>query len=72
LPKIVINRNKILGRGSHVFVYEGTWEETRVAVKRIQIVDTYENAKEDYALRKCDHPNVIRLLGIYSDNIEFK
>jgi hypothetical protein len=72
LPKIVLNRNNILGTGRYGVVFEGTWEETRVAVKRIQIVDTYENAKEDYALRKCDHPNVIRLLGIYSDNIDFK
>jgi hypothetical protein len=53
-------------------VFEGTWEETKVAVKRIEILGTDDNAREETALRQCNHPNVVVLLGIHSDNINFK
>ena len=54
----------IIGDGTNRFVFEGTWK-TKVAVKRIEIERT--NAKEETALRQCDHPNVIKLLDVQSD-----
>ncbi|XP_046439760.1 serine/threonine-protein kinase/endoribonuclease ire-1-like isoform X2 [Daphnia pulex] len=64
-PTLVINRNRILGEGRYGYVFEGTWEETRVAVKRIEIERT--NEREETALQQCDHHNVITLLDVQSD-----
>ena len=46
-------------------VFEGTWEETRAAVKRLELERT--NEREETALQQCDHHNVIKLLDVQSD-----
>jgi serine/threonine protein kinase len=39
----------------------------KVAVKRIQI-ENVENNKEEEALKKLDHPNVVKLYHVESDS----
>jgi hypothetical protein len=39
----------------------------KVAVKRIQI-ENVENNKEEEALQKLDHPNVVKLYHVESDS----
>ncbi len=70
-PSIKIDRNTILGRGLHGIVFEGTWGNKKVAVKRIQLVNIDNVNKEETALQKLDHPNVIKLYHIKSDE-DFK
>ena len=64
---ISIDREKVLGKGRYGIVYEGTWMGRKVAVKRIQI-ENVENNKEEKALQKLDHPNVVKLYHIESDS----
>ena len=57
--QIKYNNNEKLGRGSYGTVYLGTFQGTDVAVKRIPL-DQVEKREED-ALRRLDHPNVVEL-----------
>lgn len=54
--------DKLLGSGSQgTFVYEGTWEGIKVAVKRMQIENFEIADKEVDHLRESDeHPNIVR------------
>ena len=67
---IVVSK-KILGKGSFATVFEGTQGETRIAVKRIEIerCDATEIRREEENLKKLNHPNVIRLLDAWSDDL---
>ena len=71
IQKIIIDKNKILGQGGYGTVFEGTWGNKKVAVKRIQLVNIDNGNKEETALLKLDHPNVIKLYHIESDE-DFK
>ena len=62
-----LSSNKILGKGAFGTVYEGVWSEELVAIKRIQLSDITSNEREEEALKKLDHPNVIKLLHIEND-----
>jgi serine/threonine protein kinase len=64
---IKIDRSKILGSGSYGIVFEGTWNGKKVAVKRVQIANTESSKPEEEALQKLDHPNVIKLFDVQSD-----
>jgi serine/threonine protein kinase len=64
---ISIDREKVLGKGAYGIVFEGTWMDRKVAVKRIQI-ENVENNKEEKALQKLDHPNVVKLYHVESDS----
>jgi serine/threonine-protein kinase/endoribonuclease IRE1 len=64
---IKIDRSKILGTGSCGIVFEGTWNGKKVAVKRVQIANTESSKPEEEALQKLDHPNVIKLFDVQSD-----
>jgi serine/threonine protein kinase len=64
---IVIDRCKLIGRGCYETVYQGTWMNRKVAVKRIQI-ENVENNKGGEALQKLDHPNVVKLFHVESDS----
>ncbi len=64
---IKIDRNKILGTGSYGIVFEGTWNGKKVAVKRVQIANTESSKLEEEALQKLDHPNVIKLFHVQSN-----
>jgi hypothetical protein len=68
---IKIDKGKILGEGAYGIVFEGTFGEQQVAVKRIQTAYIVSNEKEEAALKKLDHPNVIKLFHICSDE-EFR
>jgi hypothetical protein len=64
---ITIDRNKILGFGAYGVVFEGTWNEKKVAVKRIQIATSESNKQEEEALQKLDHPNIVKLFHVQID-----
>jgi serine/threonine protein kinase len=68
---ISIDRQKVLGKGRYGIVYEGTWMNRKVAVKRIQIENVENNKGEVEALQKLDHPNVVKLYHVESD-IDFR
>ncbi len=62
-------REKLLGKGGFGVVFEGNWNGNPVAVKRINLtdVDLKDLEKEETAMKPLDHPNVIRLLHVQSD-----
>ena len=62
-----LSSNKILGKGAFGTVYEGVWCAKLVAIKRIQLSDLASNEREEEALQKLDHPNVIKLLHVEND-----
>ena len=63
-----LSSNKILGKGAFGTVYEGVWCAKLVAIKRIQLSDIVSNEREEEALKKLDHLNVIKLLHVESDS----
>ena len=58
---------KELGHGSFGIVYEGKYQGIDVAVKRILLQKVETSEREENALRRLDHPNVVR-----SSETEFK
>jgi serine/threonine protein kinase len=62
-----LSSNKILGKGGFGIVFEGVWCTTPVAIKRIALSDITSNEREEEALQRLDHPNVIKLLHVESD-----
>ena len=60
-------QNKILGEGRYGIVFEGMWCDKPVAIKRIQLLHILSNQREEEALQRLDHPNVIKLLHVESD-----
>jgi serine/threonine protein kinase len=64
---IEFDRNKVLGIGGFATVYEGTWRETKVAVKRILVGHAATNEQEEKALKMLDHTNVIKLFHMEED-----
>ncbi|XP_046638068.1 serine/threonine-protein kinase/endoribonuclease ire-1-like [Daphnia pulicaria] len=68
LTCIILDRCKLIGRGCYGTVYEGTWMNRKVAVKRIQIENVENNKGEEEALQKLDHPNVVKLYHAESDS----
>ena len=63
-----LSSNKILGQGGFGIVFEGVWCEKPVAIKRIALSNIASNEREEEALKKLDHPNVIKFLHIESDS----
>ena len=62
-----LSSNKLIGKGGFGIVFEGVWCGKPVTIKRIQLSDLASNEREEKALKKLDHPNVIKLLHIESD-----
>jgi serine/threonine protein kinase len=60
--------NQMLGEGRSGIVFKGEWSEKPVAIKRIHLLDIASIEREEEALRKLDHPNVIRLLHVQNDS----
>ena len=60
---------KKLGQGSSGIVYEGKYQGINVAVKWIPMY--LVDLREEDALRKLDHPNVVKLLCIEQET-DFK
>ena len=67
IQKIIINKSKILGQGGYGTVFEGTWGNEKFAVKRILLEKIDNDNKEERALQKLNHPNVIKLYHVESD-----
>ena len=63
-----MDQNAILGKGKYGTVFEGVWREKPVAIKRIQLSDIKSNEREEAALQKLDHSNVIKLLHVENDS----
>ena len=63
-----LDSNRILGQGSYGTVFEGVWRGKLVAIKRIHLIHISSNEREEEALQKLDHPNVIKLLHVESDS----
>jgi serine/threonine protein kinase len=63
-----LGQNKILGEGRYGIVFEGVWCKKPVAIKRIQLLHTSSNQREEEALKKLEHPNVIQLFHIENDS----
>ena len=68
-----LSQNKILGQGGYGTVFEGVWCDKPAAIKRIELInisgeDEGKNRREEEALQKLDHPNVIKLLHVERDS----
>jgi predicted Ser/Thr protein kinase len=63
---IKLEKSVILEKGTYGTVFEGEWNGKKVAVKRIEKTEC-ENNKEEEALQKLDHPNVVKLYHVESD-----
>lgn len=75
--KIDIKKNKLLGKGKFGSVFEYTFKGTKVAVKRLLILDWDEaldeaaKKREGNAMTNLIHDNVLRLIGEQEDD-DFK
>jgi serine/threonine protein kinase len=53
--------DKLIGRGQYGQVYRGTYEYSKVAIKRVLI----DGVGEEYEqMKKLDHPNLLNLLHL--------
>jgi hypothetical protein len=68
---LTIHRAKILGKGNYGTVFEGTWCDLKVAVKRIPIENATSSEREENALKIFNHENVIKLFHV-EENDDFK
>ena len=61
--------DKILGEGRYGKVFRDVWRGMEVAVKRIEKSPNIQNDdnKEEEAMQKLNHPNVIKLFDVGSD-----
>jgi predicted Ser/Thr protein kinase len=67
-----IDRQKILGKGTFGIVFEGTWCNLKVAIKRIPIDNVAIcNEREESALKMFHHEHVIKLFHVEEDQ-DFK
>jgi len=64
---IEYDREKLLGQGTFGKVYLGEYDGIKVAVKRVLFNRSESYLTEEEALKKFDHPNVIKLLHCESD-----
>ncbi len=64
-----IQREAILGQGGYGIVYKGFWGPNRipVAVKRLQLLTLDNTEKEEEALIKLKHPNIIQIYHAEND-----
>ena len=72
IPMSELDGAKEIGRGAFSTVYQMTWTRQlgtiQVAAKRI---NKPEDDKELKMLSRLDHPNVIKLLGVVDEGINF-
>lgn len=69
---VVLDKQSVLGRGSHGTVYKGKYLGAEVAVKEVHVPDI---SKQDLSLvtreievaAKCHHPNLVHLMGFSED-----
>jgi serine/threonine protein kinase len=63
------DKDDVLGSGFFGTVFRGTFSGDHVAIKRVQLV--HLDIREEEAMSKLSHPNVIRLLDTREEG-EFK
>ncbi len=68
LKQINVDVNKILGSGGYGTVFQGEWNNNQVAVKQIPLSKVESNKREEEALQKLNHPNVVKLFHAESDS----
>ena len=67
LQRIELDPTDRLGEGAHGSIFSGKLNNERnIAVKRVQLIDTDE--REEGALQKLDHLNVVKLYHIENDD----
>jgi hypothetical protein len=64
--EIQIDDKVPLGEVGHGSVFSGTFGESKVTVKKIQLIDTH-NENEENLMRNLNHPNIVKLFHIYRD-----
>ena len=69
--QIIYDKTKVLGEGAYGIVYLGTFQGTTVAVKRILLQRLKTSEREETALSRLDHPNVVKLYCVEQET-EFK
>eukprot|EP00730_Choanoeca_flexa_P020157 TRINITY_DN9856_c0_g1_i1.p1 TRINITY_DN9856_c0_g1~~TRINITY_DN9856_c0_g1_i1.p1 ORF type:complete len:541 (+),score=117.50 TRINITY_DN9856_c0_g1_i1:840-2462(+) len=60
-----------LGGGNYGEVYRGTYNKQTVAVKTIkeESMETVEFMKEAHVMKKLNHPNLVKLIGVCSQDL---
>ncbi len=67
------NQETILGSRGNTMVFKGVWDEKPVAIKRMELFNIKYNQQKVEALKKLNHPNIVKLLHDQSDeNFRFK
>jgi hypothetical protein len=66
LQSIELDPRDKLGQGGFGSVFNGKFGGKEVAVKRVESIETDE--REEDALKKLNHMNVVRLYHVESDN----
>ncbi|KAI9556436.1 hypothetical protein GHT06_016224 [Daphnia sinensis] len=64
--KIWFDRDSLLGSGAFGMVFKGKFGGREVAVKRVELHRA--NKREEEAMLKLDHPNIVKLLHCEKDN----
>ncbi|KAK4014944.1 hypothetical protein OUZ56_027456 [Daphnia magna] len=67
--KIWLNRDAVLGQGGFAAVFKGKFGGREVAVKRVELFKV--DKREEDAMLKLEHPNIVKLLHVEKDN-DFK
>jgi hypothetical protein len=60
--EIQLNREVLLGQGGFGAVFLGTFQDRKVAVKRVELIRV--NDEEEKNLKQIDHPNIVKLLHV--------
>ncbi|XP_045035389.1 serine/threonine-protein kinase/endoribonuclease ire-1-like [Daphnia magna] len=64
--KILVDRDVPLGQGNFGTVLKGKFGGREVAVKRVELLKV--DKREEDAMLKLEHPNIVKLLHVESDN----
>lgn len=64
--EIQINKEVQLGEGGFGSVFQGMFQNRKVAVKIVHLKDA--NGNEEVALQQLDHPNIVKLFHVECHN----
>jgi serine/threonine-protein kinase/endoribonuclease IRE1 len=67
LQSIELDERYLIGHGGSGKVFFGRFEGKKVAVKRVDLMDTDE--REEEALKKLNHLNVVKLYHVESHKV---
>ena len=71
IPREELKLVKKLDAGGFSMVYKALWKETEVAAKRSNQTDPQKDQKEVESLSRVNHRNIIKMLGVVDDGIDF-